>query len=221
VFGKRQLKSDYHAESLRLLTAARLLYLLVPFTKHNFSGGFMHSWMIRTASFAMSIGLAGFAFAQPEKPLPISGTAAAKEVPHAKELPDPNMTYKVLFDVAKAASKPDEVNPTLDALARYLNTLDKWGVPADHRKLAVIFHQGGGQVILKNDVYKERTGHDNPNIALLKSLKKAGVELHVCGQGLIANKVDPSMVLPEVDVDLWALVSIVNFEMRGYARIGN
>jgi len=164
--------------------------------------------MIRIASFAVSIALSGF--------------AAAKEVPHAKELPDPNMTYKVLFDVAKAAATPDQVNPTLEALAKYLNTLDKWGVPADHRKLAVIFHQAGGQVILKNEVYKERhAGHDNPNIALLKKLKEAGVELHVCGQGLIANKVDPSMVLPEVDVDLWALVSIVNFEMRGYARIGN
>ena len=182
----------------------------------------MHRWIIQTASFAMLIGLAGFAFGQPAKDLPISGAAPAKEVPHAKELPDPNMTYKVLFDVAKAAPTPDAVNPTLEALARYLNTLDKWGVPADHRKLAVIFHQGGGQVILKNEIYKERNaGHDNPNIALLKKLKAAGVELHVCGQGLIANKVEPSMVLPEVDVDLWALVSIVNFEMRGYARIGN
>jgi intracellular sulfur oxidation DsrE/DsrF family protein len=181
----------------------------------------MYTWITRTALFAVSIGLASFAFAQPETSLPVPGSGTAKEVPHAKELPDPSMTYKVLFDVSKAAAKPDEVNPILEALAKYLNTLDKWGVPADHRKLAVIFHQGGGQVILKNEVYKERTGHDNPNIALLQSLKKAGVELHVCGQGLIANKVEPSMVLPGIDVDLWALVSIVNFEMRGYARIGN
>jgi intracellular sulfur oxidation DsrE/DsrF family protein len=181
----------------------------------------MYTWITRTALFAVSIGFAGFAFAQPEASLPVPGSGTAKEVPHAKELPDPNMTYKVLFDVAKAAPKPDEVNPILEALAKYLNTLDKWGVPADHRKLAVIFHQGGGQVILNNDAYKERTGHDNPNIALLQRLKKAGVELHVCGQGLLANKIEPSMVLPGIDVDLWALVSIVNFEMRGYARIGN
>src|SRR5579863_8875315 len=165
----------------------------------------MHTWITSVAAFAISIGLAGSMFAQSERPLLVPGSGVAKELRNAKELPDPNVTYKVLFDVSKAAPKPDQVNPVLDALARYLNTLDKWGVPADHRKLAVIFHQGGGQVILKNDVYKERTGHDNPNIALLKSLKKAGVELHVCGQGLIANKVDPSMVLPEVDVDLWAL----------------
>jgi len=106
-------------------------------------------------------------------------------------------------------------------LARYLNTLDKWGVPPEHRKLAVIFHQTGVQSILNNELYKERTGQDNPNTALIQNLKKAGVELHVCGQGLLANKIEPSMLLPGMDVDLWALVSIVNFEMRGYARIGN
>jgi intracellular sulfur oxidation DsrE/DsrF family protein len=181
----------------------------------------MYTWITPAAILAVSIGLAGSASAQSETRLAVPGSAVAKDVPNAKELPDPNQTYKVLFDVSKAAPKPDQVNPILEALARYLNTLDKWGVPADHRKLAVIFHQGGGQVILNNDVYKERTGHDNPNIALIQNLKKAGVEFHVCGQGLIANKVEPNMILPGIDVDLWALVSIVNFEMRGYARIGN
>jgi len=181
----------------------------------------MYAWITPAALVALSIGLAGPAFAESEKPLAVPGSAVAKEVPNAKELPDPNMTYKVLFDVSKAAPKPDQVNPVLDALARYLNTLDKWGVPAEHRKLAVIFHQTGVQSILNNEVYKERTGKDNPNTVLIQNLKKAGVELHVCGQGLLANKIEPSMLLPGMDVDLWALVSIVNFEMRGYARIGN
>ena len=181
----------------------------------------MQTWITPAAILAVSIGLASSTFAQSEKPLPIPGSGVAKEIPNAKELPDPNTTYKVLFDVSKAAPKPDQVNPILEALARYLNTLDKWSVPADHRKLAVIFHQGGGQVILNNEAYKERTGHDNPNIALIQSLRKAGVEFHVCGQGLLANKIEPNMVLPGIQVDLWALVSIVNFQMQGYARIGN
>jgi len=163
----------------------------------------------------------GSLWAQAEKPLAIPGFGVAKEVPGAKLQPDPKTTYKVLFDVSKAAPQPDQVNPMLDALARYLNTLDKWGVPASHRKLAVIFHQQGTEIIMNNDAYKKRTGHDNPNVALLQALKKAGVELHVCGQGVLANKIDRADILPEVDVDLWALVSIVDFEMRGYARIGN
>lgn len=167
------------------------------------------------------IGLAGSALAQAEKPLAVPGFGVATDIPNAKELPDPNMTYKVLFDVSKAAAKPDEVNPILDALARYLNTLDKWGVPAEHRKLAVIFHQSGADIIMNNEAYKERTGHDNPNIALIRSLKKAGVDFHACGQGVLTRKIDPKTIQPEIAVDLWALVSIVNYQMQGYARIGN
>ncbi len=158
----------------------------------------MYAWITPAALVALSIGLASPTFAASEKPLAVPGAAVAKEVPNAKELPDPNMTYKVLFDVSKAATKPDQVNPTLDALARYLNTLDKWGVPPEHRKLAVIFHQTGVQSILNNEVYKERTGKDNPNAALIQNLKKAGVELHVCGQGLLANKIEPNMLLPGI-----------------------
>ncbi len=179
----------------------------------------MYSWITSTALIAVSIGLP--AFAQSEKPLAVPGAAVAKEVPHAGELPDPNTTYKILFDVSKAASKPDQVNPMLEGVARYVNTLDKWGVPPEHRKLAIIFHQTGIQAILNNEAYKERTGQDNPNAALLGKLLSAGVELHACGQGMLANKIERSMILPGVNVDLWALVSITNFEMRGYAHLGN
>ena len=174
-----------------------------------------------TAVFVAAIALGAPLLAQAEKPLAIPGFGVSTDIPNAKQLPDPNMVVKVLFDVSKAAPKPDDVNPILEALARYINTLDKWGVPADHRKLAVIFHQGGAEIVMNNAAYRERTGHDNPNIALIQALKKAGVELHVCGQGVLARKIDPKTILPEIDVDLWALVTIVNFEMQGYARIGN
>ncbi len=177
----------------------------------------MRIWIAPVAVLALAAGLTGLARGQS----PIPGAAVAKDVPNAGELPDPAITYKVLFDAAKAAPKPDQVNPMLEAVARYVNTLDQWGVPADHRKIAIIFHQGAGQVILNNSAYKERTGSDNPNIALLENLRKAGVELHVCGQGLLANKVEPGMMVPGVKVDLWALTSIVNFQSRGDAFIGN
>jgi intracellular sulfur oxidation DsrE/DsrF family protein len=181
----------------------------------------MYRLITPVAVLAVTIGLAGSAFGQNEKPLAVPGFGVAKDVPNAHTLPDPNTVYKVLFDVSKAPAKPDQINPTLDALARYLNTLDKWGVPADHRKLAVIFHQGGAQAYLTDEMYKEKNGVNNPNIALIKALKKAGVEFHACGQGVVGRNLDRKYILPEVEVDLWALVSIVDFQMRGYARIGN
>jgi len=153
--------------------------------------------------------------------LPIPGVEPARDVPGAKEIPDAKTDYKVLFDVGRAAPKPEDVNPILQAAARYINTLAKVGVPAERRKIAVVFHQGGTSAILKNEEYKARNnGQDNPNIAIIQALKKAGVDFRVCGQAVLAAKIDQEDIQPEIQVDLWALTTIINFELRGYVRIG-
>jgi intracellular sulfur oxidation DsrE/DsrF family protein len=170
---------------------------------------------------AVTLGVSTAIWAQGGQGLPVPGVEPARDLPGAKEIPDAKTEYKVLFDVAKAAATPSDVNPMLQAAARYLNTLAKEGVPAEHRKLAVIFHQGGTQAILKNDAYKARNdGRDNPNIAIIQALKKAGVEFRVCGQAVLGMKIDTKDIQPEIQVDLWALTTIVNMELRGYVRIG-
>ncbi len=145
------------------------------------------------------LGCPSLAWAQAGQALPVPGVDAARDVPGAKEMPDPKTEYKVLFDVAAAAPKATDVNPMLETAARYLNTLAKTGVPADHRKIAVIFHQGATDIIMNSDAFKARyNGQDNPNIALIQALKKAGVELHVCGQAVLARKIDPKTIMPEI-----------------------
>jgi intracellular sulfur oxidation DsrE/DsrF family protein len=153
--------------------------------------------------------------------LPIPGIEAARDVPGAKELPDTTTEYKVLFDAARAPDTPTDVNPILVAAARYLNTLAKVGVPPAHRQIAVVFHQGATPAILKNEEYRKRhNGQDNPNIAIIQALKKAGVDFRVCGQAVLGAKIDRADIQPEIQVDLWALTTIINFELRGYVRIG-
>ena len=165
-------------------------------------------------------GYSGRVWTQADQKLPMPGYNAAKDIAGAKELPDPNVDYKVVFSVA-ANAKADEIHPTLKTIALYLNTLAHNGVPANHRHIAAVFHQGGGDAVLANDVYKARhNGVDNPNVALLKELRQAGVELRVCGQGLLGKHVEPSQVLPGVQVDLWAMTTMVNLQLRGYVRIG-
>ncbi len=150
---------------------------------------------------------------------PVPGVEPARDVPGAKELPDPSTEYKVIFMVG-AGPKATEVNPTLTAAARYLNTLAKWGVPADKRKFVVMI-RGGMDMILKNDAYqKKHPGETNPNIAIIQALSKAGVSVRVCGQGVVGLKYDTADILPEVQVDLWALTTMVNFELKGYVKIG-
>lgn len=172
-------------------------------------------------SVAALIVLSVSAFAQASQPLPVPDSQVATDIPGAKELPDPNMTYKVVFDIGKAAPKIDDVNPMLATVARFVNTLAKNGVPAEHRKIAVVFHQQGTEIILKDETFKARNnGHHNPNVTLIQNLKKAGVDFRVCGQAVLANKIDSKTILPEIELDLWALTTLVNLELRGYVHVG-
>src|SRR5690348_15932406 len=107
-------------------------------------------WIGGMALILLSV-LCGTAFSQSEQSLPIPDGQVAKDIPGAKELPDPKMTYKVVFDIATAAPKVDQVNPGLTAVVRYLNTLAKNGVPAGHRKIAVVLHQNATEIILNKE----------------------------------------------------------------------
>ena len=164
--------------------------------------------------------LYGQARAQSAQNLPIPDGPVAKEIPGAKELPDPQMDYKVVFDIAKAAPKSDQVNPGLTGVVRYLNTLAANGVPAEHRKIAVVFHQEGTDVVMNNDAFKARYGHDNPNVALIHQMKEAGVDFRVCGQAVLAHKIDPKTINRDIELDLWALTTLVNLQLRGYVHVG-
>ena len=41
-----------------------------------------------------------------------------------------------------------------------------------------------------------------------------------CGQGLISRKIDAKQVNPDVQIDLWAMTSLVNLQLKGYIRVG-
>jgi intracellular sulfur oxidation DsrE/DsrF family protein len=152
--------------------------------------------------------------------LPVPGVDAARDVPGAKEMPNPGIVHKVVFDVATAGPKPGEVHPVLQAVARYVNTLAKTGVPAANRKVAVVFHQGSTDYVLKNDIYKARhEGQDNPNAKMIETLKAAGVDFRLCGQAALARKITAADMLPAVQLDLWALTTIIALQQQGYVLI--
>jgi intracellular sulfur oxidation DsrE/DsrF family protein len=149
------------------------------------------------------------------------GLGVALDVPNAKELPDPTLTYKDVFDLPTGGKTPGEVNPGLLTVARFVNTLAKYGVPADHRKFVVVFHRGSTPAILNNDEYKKRNnGTDNPNIKIMQSLSKAGVLFKVCGQSVLFSHIDQKTIQPIVEVDLWAGTTILNLTARGYVHLG-
>ena len=156
------------------------------------------------------------------KPLLVPGYEASKDLAGAKELPDPKTDYKVVFADNSEPKEPGDVNPMLATLATYVNTLGKYGVPAEKRHIIVMIHHRtpGLDMVMTNEAYKERYNRDNPNIALIHALKQAGVDIRVCGQGVLARKIANNQVNPDVQIDLWALTSLVNLQLKGYVRVG-
>jgi len=177
-------------------------------------------WVAAVAGFAILSVLPGSARAQTAQALPIPSVDAAIDFPNEHEMPDPSLTYKIVFDIAKASPKIEEMNQGLTVISRYFNTLAKGGVPADHRKFVVVFHQEGTELALNNAAYKAlKDGHDNPNIAIIHSMKQAGIDFRVCGQGVISRKIDMATINPEVQIDQWALTTITTLQLRGYVRV--
>jgi intracellular sulfur oxidation DsrE/DsrF family protein len=175
-----------------------------------------------TALLVLASGSFGPARAADSPTVLVPGYGATRDLPGAHELPDPNTDYKVVFADGQDAKDPSDVNPMLPTIARYVNTLGKYGVPAKHRHIVIMFHQRtpGIGIVMTNEAYRKRFNRDNPNVALIHALKQAGVEIRVCGQGLLAQKIDPSEVNPDVQVDLWAMTTLVNLQLKGYVRVG-
>ena len=84
-----------------------------------------------------------------------------------------------------------------------------------------MFHQRTPDIdiVMTNEAHKERYTR-NPNIALIHALKQAGVDIRVCGQGLLARKIDPTQVNPDDQIDLWAMTTLVNLQLKGFVRVG-
>jgi intracellular sulfur oxidation DsrE/DsrF family protein len=175
-----------------------------------------------TTSLVFSSASFGRANADSEQAPLVPGYEAARDLPGARELPDPKTDYKVVFADGQDAKNPGDVNPMLPTIATYVNTLGKYGVPAEHRHLVIMFHQRTPDIdiVMSNEAYKERYGRDNPNIAIIRALRQAGVDIRVCGQGLLARKIDAKQVNPDVQIDLWAMTTLVNLQLKGYVRVG-
>ncbi len=156
--------------------------------------------------------------------LAVPGYPVAREVPNAHELPDPKLDYKIAWGIGQGAKDMTAaVNPGLETLARYVNTLAKWGVPKEKRHLIVMFHQRSPDfdIIMTNEAFKAKHGKDNPNVPLIAALKKAGVEFRACGQAVVGRKLEAKDINPDVQVDLWAMTTFFNLQMKGFVRAGN
>lgn len=141
-------------------------------------------------------------------------------VPGAKEQPDPTVSYRLVFNITKAASTADKVNPSLERVARFLNAVAHYGIRPEAGDIVAIAHGPATSAVLNDKAHRaRRSGTPNPNLALISALRKAGVSVRVCGQALAAQKLRVAEVEEGVQVDVGAIVTIANLKARGYELI--
>src|SRR5205809_5618329 len=140
-------------------------------------------------------------------------------IPNAALSPNKETRYRSVFDATHAAGKPTELLPALNMAASELNALSAVGVPLANAKFAVVFHGSAVDGILRSEPYKAKFGTENPNLAAIREMKKAGVEFFVCGQYLAGEKIDPKALVPEVTLAADALLVLMKYQNDGYALL--
>ena len=181
------------------------------------------STLFKTTLLGALVLLCGAASAAPaagfwEHPA-IQGYGPVHVWPEAVDRPNARTTYKSLFDVTQAGTALDKLNPGLDHIARAVNIFAAAGVRLSHLKFAVIIHGPATPIALNDKAFEAKFGHPNPNLAVIEALRKAGVEIMVCGNALADMEYTPAEVNPDIKVALSALSTLIIQQNQGYALI--
>jgi intracellular sulfur oxidation DsrE/DsrF family protein len=112
-------------------------------------------------------------------------------IPGAAIRPDKKRTYRAIFDATHPAKAPTDLVPALDNAGGELNAFGVEGVPLRSVKFVIVFHGASVNGILNDANYKAKFGVSNPNLKVLSEMKKAGVEIFVCGHSCSRKRLIP------------------------------
>ncbi|MCA9061097.1 MAG: DsrE family protein, partial [Planctomycetaceae bacterium] len=131
----------------------------------------------------------------------------------------PRADTKICVDIT-AGGEPDKINPAIEKAARFVNIYGGAGRNPAALKMTLILHGDATTCALSHDAWHTRhETAENPNLALMNSLREAGVRILVCGQALSHKGIPVSEVAPEVQVAVSALTANVNHQQDGYVVV--
>jgi intracellular sulfur oxidation DsrE/DsrF family protein len=108
----------------------------------------------------------------------------------------------------------------VERVARLHNLYGAAGLKASDVKVAVVLHGEATKSVLSDAAYKERAGVEkNPNLAVIAGLRRAGVEVFVCGQALAYKGIRQPEVAEGVKVASAALAVVINKQADGYSYV--
>jgi len=158
--------------------------------------------------------------AQDKKAGPLIKSAGAVWNLDQLDLPtDTQKTYKAVFDIMNSPEDPDQINASMETIARFLNMHAQQGVPASKLQAAMVVHNKASKDLLQNPFYKDRYGVSNPNTTMLKELMDAGVTVIFCGQSSMARNIPQEETIPGVQTALSAMTALISLQDEGYRLI--
>jgi intracellular sulfur oxidation DsrE/DsrF family protein len=148
--------------------------------------------------------------------------AGVVPVQHMDEIPDPNMKYKLLFELTGFAYKGQdstakkEFNAGLGSVARELNLHEANGIPRKNIDAVIVVHASALYALLNNEKYKKKYGIGNPNVALIRELQNYGAKIIVCGQAMTYLNLEMEDIIPGIRQALNAQTVISSYQLKGY-----
>lgn len=144
-----------------------------------------------------------------------SGVFPVKDI---TEVPDPNIQYKLLFEIT--SENPDsahnEPDYTLVEIARIINLHVASGIPLKNILVVVVAHGPALHTISTNQAYQKEFKVNNPNQKLIKDLEKLGARFIACGQAMSFMNVKEEDLLPEVKISFSAQTVLSGYQLKGY-----
>ena len=151
--------------------------------------------------------------AQTSGPLPaVPDFGATHTAPDAAEHPKRSIRYQVVFDITKGNDDKTKPNRSLDKVARFMNLLAEDGVRPKPGDVVAVIHGEATRIVVSDPAA-------NPDLELIDRLRKAGVSVRVCSQALAANSIVTDAVDKRVQIDVAALTTLANLQLRGFALI--
>jgi intracellular sulfur oxidation DsrE/DsrF family protein len=147
----------------------------------------------------------------------IKGYGAIEVVPFETVKPDPNQTYKLIDELYFGQEDKEKLYSNLNYSARIVNGHAATGIPQENLKMAIVIFSGATPTILSNAEYKKRFGFDNSNIEVLDRLMAAGVDVIVCGQSLVKQKITPDLVHKGVTQAFSRITATSDLINQGYS----
>lgn len=144
-----------------------------------------------------------------------SGVVPVKDV---TEIPDPNIEYKLLFELT--SNNPDsiakDINGGLAEVARVINLHVASGVPVKKIIPVIVIHAGALFAFTNNAYYKDKYKVDNPNLKLIDDLQHMGTKFIACGQAMAFLDIKKEALLPVMKVSITAQTVLSHYQLKNY-----